>query len=362
MACILTCYYRPKPGGLCKRLFRALNALLDRGHIIHYLSVVPFPIEHPNCHFHRFPWPKKETEGFLFWGVFHALGPLFLLFIGVRHSVTHSFAFGSNYSLMLQPLRLLKGARLSLFLRGDLLARHRDNQRPYWLIKLETFFEGFAMQSVNFHCVSNSLQAAVFSRNKRFVPRRCLVLPNEIPPAGFRSKRSVNATFSVGSVGTLHKGKNQSLLLNSIASISADKIRLLIFGVGPEESNLRVLAGRLKVADRVHYMGWAGPDEVWGQVDLLLFPSVHEGSPNAVLEAIAHGIPVLASDIPEHREILPAESLFPIDDPDPWTRRLLNILENSEELSRLTTTQREHSKRLRFDWDRAICELITGRI
>jgi len=35
---ILTCYYRPKPGGFCKRLFRAINALLDRGHIVHYLA------------------------------------------------------------------------------------------------------------------------------------------------------------------------------------------------------------------------------------------------------------------------------------------------------------------------------------
>ncbi|MGH9907375.1 MAG: glycosyltransferase, partial [Pyrinomonadaceae bacterium] len=259
-------------------------------------------------------------------------------------------------------LRLLKGARLSLFLRGDLLARHRLNQRPYWLIRLETFFEGLAIQEVDFHCVSNSLQATVFSRHKRFAPRRCLVLPNEIPAAGFRAKRSVNATFSVGSVGTLHKGKNQSLLLNSIASISSNKIRLLIFGVGPEEPNLRVLAGRLKVADRVHYMGWVEPDEVWDRVDLLLFPSVHEGSPNAVLEAIAHGIPVLASDIPEHREILPAESLLPSDDPHPWTTRQLEILEApSEQLSRVATAQREHSKDLCFDRDSEICRLIADR-
>ena len=32
MATVLTCYYRPKPGGLCKRLQRTMQALLDRGH------------------------------------------------------------------------------------------------------------------------------------------------------------------------------------------------------------------------------------------------------------------------------------------------------------------------------------------
>lgn len=109
-------------------------------------------------------------------------------------------------------------------------------------------------------------------------------------------------------------------------------------------------------------MGWIDPNDLWDGVDLLLFPSVHEGSPNAVLEAIAHGVPVFASDIPEHREILPAHSLLPGRDARPWTSRLLNILENSEELPRLATAQRKHARHLRFDWDSAICELITGCI
>src|SRR5215467_11075094 len=63
MATILTCYYRPKPGGLCKRFFRATESLLSRGHEVHYLAVVAFPISHPHCHFHRFPWPQGKTEG-----------------------------------------------------------------------------------------------------------------------------------------------------------------------------------------------------------------------------------------------------------------------------------------------------------
>ena len=66
MATILTCYYRPKPGGLCKRLFRAIESLLSSGHEVHYLAVVAFPISHPHCHFHQFPWPEAKTHGMIF--------------------------------------------------------------------------------------------------------------------------------------------------------------------------------------------------------------------------------------------------------------------------------------------------------
>src|SRR5438093_1345770 len=67
MATILTCYYRPTPGGLCKRLFRAIESLLSSGHEVHYLAVVAFPISHPHCHFHQFPWPEAKTHGMIFW-------------------------------------------------------------------------------------------------------------------------------------------------------------------------------------------------------------------------------------------------------------------------------------------------------
>ncbi len=107
MATVLTCYYRPKPGGLCKRLFRAIEALLADGHSVHYLAVQPFPIDHPRCRFHRFPWPGGATEGLAFWVALHLFAPFWLLVIGLRQGVTHAFAFGHTYALLMQPLRVL---------------------------------------------------------------------------------------------------------------------------------------------------------------------------------------------------------------------------------------------------------------
>ncbi|MCI5209255.1 MAG: hypothetical protein D3910_10780 [Candidatus Electrothrix sp. ATG2] len=178
-SCILTCYYRPKPGGFCKRLFRAIKALLERGHTVHYLAVVPFPIDHPHCHFHRFPWPEAKTSGYLFWACFHALAPLLLLFHGFRHPVNQLFAFGSTYSLLLQPLRLLKRIPLSLFLRADTITNHQIKKRHNLLIKMEYFLEGLGIVGTNMFGVSQNLTDTVNGRHTIFKPNLSGVFSGE---------------------------------------------------------------------------------------------------------------------------------------------------------------------------------------
>ncbi len=180
MAKILTCYYRPKPGGLCKRLFRAINALLENGHTIHYLSVLPFPISHPDCHFHSFPWQADKTKGYLFWGIFHFVAPVMLLFLGFKYRISHAFAFGPTYSLLLQPLHILKNIPLSLFLRADTLKNHKLNENPGWLLLLESRLEGMAIFNVKLCSVSKNLLVKVLSRHRALLPKHSEILVNDI--------------------------------------------------------------------------------------------------------------------------------------------------------------------------------------
>src|SRR2546428_129113 len=181
MATILTCYYRPKPGGLCKRLFRAIESLLASGHEVHYLAVMRFPISHSRCHFHRFPWPEHKTYGLVFWCIFHLLTPFQLLFLGFRHRVTHVFAFGHGYALVLQPLRLLRRIPLTLFLRADTLENHRYKRRSTHIIKLDSMLEGLAIAGVRLYGVSRVLTTRVVERHAFLHPRIAGILPNDVP-------------------------------------------------------------------------------------------------------------------------------------------------------------------------------------
>lgn len=350
---ILTSYYRPKPGGFCKRLFRAIRALLDAGHQVHYLAVVPFPIHHPNCHFHRFPWPASRTDTLLFWAVFHLLAPLILLYLGMRLRITHAFAFGPTYSVLLQPLRCVTRIPLALFLRADTLENHRIKGRAGALIAMERILEAVAISGIDLYGVSETLVKDVVERHRHVRPRIAGVLRNDIPEQALVcAARRVGAPLRVAVVGVLEERKNQGLLLKCMAGFSKGEVHLYLYGTGPARIALERQAEALSLSEKISLMGWVNASEIWPNIDVLLMPSLHEGAPNAVLEALSCGVPVLASDIPEHREILPVSSLVQLGDPCAWVHRIRAILAHpAESLSTLAASQEVAAKALRFDWD-----------
>lgn len=356
MATILTCYYRPKPGGFCKRLFRAIEALLARNHTVHYLAITPFPIQHSNCYFHRFPWPVHWNNGLLFWAWFHFLAPFCLIYIGIRHECTHLFAFANTYALILKPLHFVRRLPLSVFLRADILVNHQLAQHPNWLVKLEHAFEYFALADTRCYAVSQTLANTIQSRHHNSPHINIELFPNDIPNLPPRHPRTPH--HNLGYVGMLECRKNVELVLNAV-KLTSPTIRLDIYGTGPALHSLSDLAIQLELGDRACFHGWTQSNQIWNSIDLLLMPSRHEGAPNAVLEALGVGIPVLASDIPEHREVLPTDCLLPIDNPHLWADKINSILYDEHAFYELVSRQTEHAIRLQFDWDKLITEIIT---
>jgi len=102
-------------------------------------------------------------------------------------------------------------------------------------------------------------------------------------------------------VGSLTKNKNQELAIRSLPQLTG--MRLVLAGTGPDEPRQRDLARRLGVAGRVEFCGFkANPAPLYAGADVFLMLSRHEGLPLALLEAMASGLPVVATDaggIPE---------------------------------------------------------------
>lgn len=359
---VLTCYYRPKPGGFCTRYFRAINALLDKGCEVHYLAVVRFPIDRSNCHFHRFPWPRNRTDTLFFWAVFHILAPFILTYLGFRWRITHCFAFGANYGCFLQPLRMIKQTPLVLFLRGDSLAHHGTRNSPDWLMGLELLIEGLAINHIRVYCVSDFLGQRLAARHRWLRPLSIAILRNDINLKSPVKKPSMGDRLRLGCVGMLEPHKNQALLIDVLSRLNNDTVTLDIFGVGPDRDRLIGMAKRLGIQPQVNLRGWIDANRIWQEIDLLLMPSLYEGCPNAVLEAMGHSIPVLASEIPAHREILPETSCLPADIAEAWYIRLKPIADNpNKEAILLLESQSEKMDRMVFDWDKNICDAIIER-
>ena len=96
------------------------------------------------------------------------------------------------------------------------------------------------------------------------------------------------------SMGRLHEAKAHDVTLRALVTIP-DAI-LWIAGVGPLEAKLKAMAAALGVADRVRFLGWrTDASALYRTADVCVFPSRHEPLGNVVIQAWAHGLPVVAA-------------------------------------------------------------------
>ncbi len=95
-------------------------------------------------------------------------------------------------------------------------------------------------------------------------------------------------------LGRLHRVKAQDVAIAALTAIPG--AYLWIAGAGPLEAELKAQAARLGVADRVRFLGWrADAGALYAAADVCLFPSRYEPLGNVVIQAWAHGLPVIAA-------------------------------------------------------------------
>jgi len=101
--------------------------------------------------------------------------------------------------------------------------------------------------------------------------------------------------------------KDHKTLLAAFARLRADRpARLILFGEGPLEQETRLCADELGIGKDVLFAGYVNdPAACYSVVDLVVLSSTSEGFGNVLIEAMAHGVPVVSTDAPHGpREIL----------------------------------------------------------
>lgn len=143
---------------------------------------------------------------------------------------------------------------------------------------------------------------AVFNRQYRLPAHKLAVVDNGIDLAPFLEvpPRSHDGALIFGSVGRLVPVKDYANLLNAFAIVHRHHpmTRLRILGGGPCEGELRSLAETLGISQRVEFCGFSR--DVSGflsEIDVYVSSSLSEGLPVSMLEAIAAGIPVVATAV-----------------------------------------------------------------
>jgi len=133
------------------------------------------------------------------------------------------------------------------------------------------------------------------------------IIPNGVDLGLYETKAREWSAPRLLSVGRLVYQKGLDLAMYALAGLKEIRWEWHIAGDGPQMEALQSLAKDLDVEDRVVFHGWQSREKLIGlykQSSLFLFPSRHEGMPNAVLEAMASGLPVIASRIAGSEELV----------------------------------------------------------
>lgn len=156
--------------------------------------------------------------------------------------------------------------------------------------------------------------------------------------------------------GLIVPRKGIDTMIKSIARIKNKNVILLLIGEGPEKKRYIKIASKLGIKDRVIFKGWRKdiPQILKGS-DILFLPSRGEGLPGIVMEAMASGLPIVASNIPCTNDLVADAKngfLCKIDHIACFADRIKKLSENKRLREKLGKEGRKRIKE--FDWNKIV--------
>lgn len=187
------------------------------------------------------------------------------------------------------------------------LSRRVDNPEPAWLAGMRyRLFRKVIAISDN---VAAALNENGLTDDRLIVIRSAVDFKRfQIPPDHDTVRQEFGIAeneFAIAAIGQLIPRKGHRYLLDAMAGLKRriSHVRLIVFGQGNLEADLREQAARLDLADMVQFAGFRDDlDDYLGGFDLVVHPALREGLGVAMLKAAAAGVPVIAFDVAGSRE------------------------------------------------------------
>jgi glycosyltransferase involved in cell wall biosynthesis len=184
-------------------------------------------------------------------------------------------------------------------------------------------------------------------------PRKIVRIPNgvELPdePSTRGGAERVRGFLYMGRL-SMNTGRDVPTLVRAfdrLATIYPD-LELAIVGGGELLEETRRLAETCAARDRIHLPGFDRPEKWLAWADCFVLPSRREGLSNALLEAMAAGLPCIANDIPPNREVLDdgkAGVLVPVENCDALEAAMRDMVDDVGKARRFALTAKERAER-----------------
>lgn len=191
--------------------------------------------------------------------------------------------------------------------------------------------------------------------------KKILIIPNGVNLGIFypSSSELENHRPTLLWIGRIVKGKGVHFLIQATSLILREipNIRLKLIGDGPEKQKIRELIKKLNLEDVISisdYINYQNLPDIYRESDIFILPSMNEGVPKTVLEAMACGKPIVISDFSHLRELISDSGLmFQKGDIDALAGAILKLMNNE-------TLRKEYGKNARnkiikkYSWDNTV--------
>jgi len=356
-----------------------VEALLEKGCEVHCLSLVLIPLKHPSYHNHLIIFPFQVKNGWVAKSMTLLFFPFYSLLTGWREKVDLFVSFGLLYAFLhALPKWILKKPMVT-FIRLDLTLRFKKKDVFNFSSFLNRMMEYvgvlFTDRTI---AVNTAIRQEIMETIGRRKKMEVEVLFNDIPEIKRASPEDILETRNLLGIpkqakmlvtaGVLTPRKNIEVLLKSLSNLEMGDWFLLVIGdhckeeISSYTNYLKALARKLSLGNRVVFIGWVQKKELWkilSAADLFIMPSIKEGMPNVMLEAMGCGVPCFGSNIPGIRNILHHEILMfdPYDEESIMekVRRFFSDIEYFNDVHELC---RERKRGFVFDWKEEVCRMV----
>jgi glycosyltransferase involved in cell wall biosynthesis len=213
-------------------------------------------------------------------------------------------------------------------------------------------------QRIGYACahrvVANCTAAADRLRREGVPPRRISVVPNGLDFEAYTLRKPAALVRRVTTVANLRREKGHDVLLDAAAIVLRQfpDARFDLVGTGPELAALRARAEALNLGAAVSFLGHR--EDVPAQLaaaDLFVLPSRSEAFPNAVLEAMATGLPSIATAVGGLVEVIEDQCngvLIPPDNPEALAREISRLMADPARAAQLGAAGRARARSFSF--------------